>query len=208
MRTDVDTEGWTDTSSKYEDDHYTFGPTVHTVCVDPDLTDEHVSRLLDQLQFLTAHRDRHQQNIWYKLGDAHIASDWDQRDPYVPVRAEVGSIDNCGSTGCLAGWTVLRSVEIPLVRSASGALYPGHRMFAGTWTTRNTDEAAAEHLGLTRRNRDALFAADNSLGDLWRLAAVITGARITVPEEFRDGPRQHDPVAAELLAYACEDHLR
>jgi hypothetical protein len=199
----IATEGWTDTSADNEEDHYTFRPTIHTVYVDPDLTDEHVCRLLDQLQFLTANHDRHHQSVWYELGPAHSQEPSPGDAAPVPVRAEVGSIENCGTVGCLAGWTVLRTVEIPLVRDRTGSLHPGRQRYDGTWLVADTSDVAAEYLGLDTTNRNALFAADNSLGDLWRLAAVITGARIAVPAEFRDGPRQSDPFAAELLAYAC-----
>jgi hypothetical protein len=167
--------------------------------VQPDIAAEHVERLRDNLQFLTDHPDRHQQNIYFELGEAHMPTERPRAGTYVPViRPESGSIDNCGTVGCLAGWTVLREPSIPLIVSYGGASYPGEQV-NGRWIRRTTDDVAVELLGLDGGNASTLFSASNTIGDLWRIAAVITAGAVVVPEVHRIVEHQHDAQAVLFI---------
>lgn len=136
-------------------------------------TPEQVDRLRRELEFLTANPDRHDQGAWYRL------------PPPVAVDAEPGTDWTCGTAGCLAGWTALHADHEPwldangrvpddtlVVRPGTG---PVHERLV------EVRELAADLLGLNDGQADLLFAADNTLRDLWEYARVFTAGAIQVP---------------------------
>lgn len=159
--------------------------------VQPELTDQAVAHLRDTLAWLTEHPERHDQEVWIELPTEMTASipDGLTRWNVAPFErpAALGSTGNCGATGCLAGWLVLRDPSIPLVQTWGGDVYPANRRADGAWAmsqTGDTGFTARDVLGLSPTNASALFADGNTLGDLWRMCSIITGGRIDVPEEF------------------------
>jgi hypothetical protein len=153
--------------------------------VQPELTDTQVALLHDTLRFISEHPEKHNQTIWIDvpgvgfIGEGEI----DARDGGVYQQLpELGSVDNCGVTGCLAGWVVLRS-DTPIVRNRFGSVWPAKRNHNGEWVAQDVAEVALKTLGLSTEN-ERLFDGDNTLADLWRMAEIITEGRIKTPEKF------------------------
>lgn len=129
-----------------------------------------VARLRAELEFVTDHPERWDQGAWWDLpGDA-------------TVDAEPGVDWTCGTTACLAGWTVI---------------HEGYRPHDGDWENQvrhpvtdaavPVDETAARLLGLNADRADYLFADSNTLRDLWEFAARFTDGAIQVPPAVAAG---------------------
>lgn len=85
----------------------------------------------------------------------------------------------CGTTMCLGGHAVVRAghqIQWNVWSFAAGCVTSG----------RSISEVAREVLDLTEDQADRLFAAGNSLVDLWRLASEFTDGRIQVPAGLSD----------------------
>lgn len=158
--------------------------------VQPEMTDAQVEQLRDNLAWITEHPDRHDQHTWMAIPYDMAEHRDDEESDAAPWQrpAELGTTGNCGAFACLAGWVVLRDPSIPLVRTGNGDISPADLDDEdGTWDTGwagDTGEVARHVLGLHRGNATALFAGSNELGDLWRMASIITAGRIAVPAQF------------------------
>lgn len=125
--------------------------------------------LRKELEYITAHRDEWNQEIWLS----------EHRDSYLEPTT-------CGTTGCLAGNTVLHAGLIHGVTrvywsEAAQQYVAGVTLYtpcdpervapdeAASWS-----ETAAGILGLTRSQANQLFASGNSLHNLWELAYCFT----------------------------------
>lgn len=123
-----------------------------------------VPRLLAELQFVTEHPEQHRQAYWMLR----------------PTNA-------CGTAGCIAGWTVLHEgialafVDMPWAdEDVSSA--------TGTEDGRAILDVAADILGLNEREAHRLFAGDNTVHDLWRIARDITQGAIEIPSDVEATP--------------------
>lgn len=94
--------------------------------------------------FLTEHPERHDQVHWA----SDISADFNE----------------CGTTGCIAGWTVILHTGKRTLREAVNAL--GHSAF-------NTDIAAAQVLEIDEDDASRIFYSDNDRVALERLADLI-----------------------------------
>lgn len=104
----------------------------------------------------------------------HITKDpgnWDQ---------SVWWKDNeCGTTGCLAGWAV--RLQYP------DAVMPHAEPSVAGAPPRHVQEIARDELGLKPVEAIRLFNGGNDLRDLWTLAAEFTNGAIVPPAELPDG---------------------
>lgn len=92
---------------------------------------------------------------------------WEQEE--IAVRRE-----GCSTACCVAGWTVIHAGYEPRWREN----YP--------WADTTTDGAsmwplAQGLLGLTEFEAELLFATDNDLADLWKIASDLTNGAIQIP---------------------------
>ena len=120
--------------------------------------------------------------------------DWLTR-PYDPEQqAPTDTVENCGTTGCFGGWTVVLAgyktrystdvLDIPQrIRNAWERAWglddPGVRPVGIP-----VRDVAAVELGLTDHQAGELFAASNTLRDLYRLLAEYTEGEIEVPDDL------------------------
>lgn len=128
-----------------------------------------VARLRKELEFITAHRERWNQLRW--------------------IQRPTDAATECGTTGCLAGNTVLNAgyepvFGIALCRPGEA----GHVRVEGRRDPRTVLAVASELLGLDSFQADRLFYPTNTLLDLWLLAARFTDGEVEVPEDVR---REH-----------------
>lgn len=125
-----------------------------------------VPRLRKELEFITAHPERWNQSAWIQ-------------------RTE------CGTTGCLAGNTVLHAGYQPLF--GHGLVRPDQaahvRRLDGDGE-QLVDDVAQRLLGLTDREASELFHPLNTLHDLWWVAADLTDGELQVPADV--APGYHD----------------
>jgi hypothetical protein len=139
--------------------------------------DVDVARLRKGLEYITAHRDEHEQRFWAL------------RRP------------GCGTSHCLAG-TVVRHEGLafdwePITDPVSqwhGA-DTARRLIDG----REIRGVARDLLGLTTFEADALFFAENDLHTLWCVAEHITRGEITVPPEV---PGEHSDLCTTCRVVA------
>lgn len=153
-------------------------------------TPAQIDRLRRELEFLTAHPERHDQGTWYRLPRPEA------------VDAEPGTDWTCGTSGCLAGWTALHADYQPwvdkrgYVADDARVVRPG----PGPAYERLVDvhDLARDLLGLTDRQANLLFGGDNALRDLWEYARVFTNGAIVVPADVAAEPTYaFDPEDAE-----------
>ncbi|GGM55882.1 hypothetical protein GCM10012275_28780 [Longimycelium tulufanense] len=93
---------------------------------------------------------------------------------------------SCGTVYCLAGHIATMAGWKPEWNSLWEA-----RVFTKDGARRFAPDVAAEALGVDERtslvnveNNEYLFAAGNSLDDLWRIASKLTDGEIEVPEDL------------------------
>jgi hypothetical protein len=119
-----------------------------------------VPLLRKELDFVTAHPDLHRQNLW-----AHHGS--------------------CGTTACLAGWTVLHAGF-----ETEGTYGSQYHVRSATTLQRVGSTfiptVASKLLGLTWQQGEFLFYSANTVADMWLLASVFTDGEIEVPPKFDD----------------------
>lgn len=121
--------------------------------------------------------------------------DWLRR-PYAPERqAPTNTVDNCETTGCFAGWTIVLAgyktsrtfgdvLDIPQrVRDAwrVGWQYPDQGVSPMGMPVR---DVAAVELGLTDNQAGELFGATNTLRYLYESLSHYTDGEIEVPADL------------------------
>ncbi len=106
------------------------------------------------LEHITAHPEEHNQAVW-------------------------GVRTQCSTAYCLAGHALVMSgVDL---RWSEPAVEGGYATTDYTVRGEEIYDAAADLLGLTRRQADDLFCPDNTQGRLWQLAHSMSGGEIQRP---------------------------
>lgn len=118
-------------------------------------------RLRKELEYVTAHRDRWLQGAWI------------QSTP-------------CGTVGCLAGNTVMNAGYQPHFDGDRATTQFVRDDAASPASERHVADVAADLLGLDTLQANQLFAATNSLYELWAIASEFTNGEIEIPPEVRD----------------------
>jgi hypothetical protein len=176
------------------------------------------------LNWVTTNRDVHAQGRWFgfaeRPGDVDgtepaYSSEVVER---VKARMEAEGADRvkaladtaCGTTGCLFGWAVVMDSQEQEDGSVFVTVRPSERYMGpvqgwapvevaelelddethgGDW-----ESAGRDRLGLSTDNAVAVSHADNSVGDLWRMASILTRGEIEVPAEFAsyDGVAEYE----------------
>lgn len=157
-----------------------------------------VPELRKQLEYITAHRTE-----W-------LQSNWIYRTA-------------CGTVGCLAGNTVINAGYVPVFYGGDNCTtsqVSTHRIRTARdaydandagelWSVR---ELASELLGLSDEEAEELFNANNSLHDVWSIAARFTGGEIEVPPDVEVEDAAYRPVPDGQTVvnanYAARDALR
>ena len=188
-----------------------------------------VDLLRQTLEFVTEHRNLHDQGRWFGFRDTDDTEGTVPTDnPEVVERvkgrlAQAGTEtvpalpdEQCGTTGCLFGWAaVLGGGPVTVT------VIPAHKDAWGEWvpeqaqleldSIRGWQFEGADLLDLNYGNAEAVSAPGNSLGDLWRMASIITGGAIVVPAEFASYDGLAEAADAELATdpdrcyCGCED---
>jgi len=125
----------------------------------PDNRTVNVPLLRKMLEHITAHPEEWDQDTW----------------------ASESETSTCGTSFCLAGH-VVNSLGHPLVWREN----LDHTAYCLADGQLRTIESVAIHaLGIDNHDADCLFAASNSLYDLWNTARDITNGEIDIPDEVR-----------------------
>lgn len=119
-----------------------------------------VPRLRKELEYVTAHRAQWLQGTWF-----HRTA--------------------CGTVGCLAGNTALNAGYVPVYERGKTTTTSVVRLPHEHYV-RDVADVAAEVLGLDDDQAHELFAATNTLHDLWLRASDFTDGEIEVPAEVED----------------------
>jgi hypothetical protein len=133
-------------------------------------TPQQIERAYELLDFLKNHPDSHDQEHWlYRIAPAI-------GEPMTAARA----LNECGTTACAAGWTVLLAGgEIVLHEGVPYALptasVPG--MLSGT----SVHAVASRLLGLTQREEDMLFWEARNFADVADVIEYIFGPQPVTP---------------------------
>lgn len=101
------------------------------------------------LDFVSQHPEKHNQLWWMGREDSYDHND---------------DVNVCGTTGCIAGWTVIFATGKATLREACRDL--GHGTF-------DTDAAAAEALGIDRGVADDIFYTNDRERAIEKFAALI-----------------------------------
>lgn len=149
-----------------------------------------VPELRKVLEFVTAHPDVHDQEVWVDVRDAPRDAPerferclfGEARTPRHLLRDEY--VWSCGTSACLAGWTALLAGWRPA--------YGDDQLVYRDDRVRHAEEVARERLGLSLLQADALFDPANSRRRLWRLAARFTDGAIRPPAELDAEPDRDD----------------
>lgn len=185
----------------------------------PQLGDRacNVALLRSALEWLTEHPEVHNQGTWFEwraTGSGYTS----QPEILDRVKARVAAepvarplVDTaCGTAGCLFGWAVVIDGRFAKLDLAS----------AGTFADRDYATIRCQHpsglggdwestgryvLQLTQANATAISYGDNSIGDLWRIASIITAGEIAVPEQFAAYDGTAEAEAAELTEEECSN---
>lgn len=121
-----------------------------------------VPELRKQLEFITFNRQAWDQGTWIDV-------------PVEVKSLEEADLWNCGTTGCLAGWTAIANGWRP----TSSVAYTVKKDNA----VDGVANVAARILGLTPSQAGLLFHGGLSLETLWYVAEVITDGEIMCPLE-------------------------
>lgn len=177
---------------------------------DGELVD--VNLLRETLEFVTANPDLHRQRIWFGFRDGSGVSTTDReivqrakargadREKPIPALADTA----CGTAGCLFGWAaVIEGSRVQVVlRKPTWSPDEYAAIELRDDYDQDWEAAGREVLGLSFDNAQALSHADNSVGDLWRMASILTQGEIVIPEQFAG----YDGVAeAEGVACTCDE---
>jgi hypothetical protein len=123
--------------------------------------------------------------------------DWLSRPYAVDQQAPTDTVENCQTSGCFAGWAVVLSGY----KTGSGGAGDVHDIPARVrdaweigWERGPAEgvvpiglpvrDVAAVELGLTSDQAGELFAAGNSLRDLYERLARLTEGEIVVPDDL------------------------
>lgn len=140
-----------------------------------------VERLRAELEFVTkefeAGNGRWNQEVWFSQNS------------------------ECGTTGCLATWTVVHSgCEPKKSIFMDQCMTPQGRTVC-------IEEEAEHQLGLTPIQTRALFMSSNTIEDLWMIANIISGGEIKIPEEVRYYPGTEDRHREEWHDYLTNENM-
>lgn len=157
-----------------------------------------VERLIDELVFLTEFPEKWDQTLWLQTTNPNRVS-------------------ACGTTGCLAGNTVLHQnyklywEEAGVVTDLEGKktmLYTADYTEeiddgdGGTYQGKPIDEVAMFELDLTETQANSLFDGDNTLDELWEKAEQITQQSLDhhreLAEERREERLRIEAIAAKV----------
>lgn len=120
-------------------------------------TQEQKTRAYELLDFLEKNPDSHDQNFWVSPGpDVAFSEDW----PITAARA----LNECGTTACAAGWTVLL---------AGGQMVPSFAKLG--YDTGHVPRVAGDLLGLDNGERNMLFYEAEDLADVRDAIEAIYG---------------------------------
>lgn len=160
-----------------------------------------VDRLRTELSYITTHPER-----WYQGDWVRALTDEDKFGPQPPTA--------CGTQGCLAGNAVVHADgELHWERGEWYDYETGkYKLYWKTeFVTMPGDEekshienAARDLFGLNSEQADYLFAAENSLDDLWRLAGIISDGKITPEDRAKAEAERERLKAATAEAHASE----
>lgn len=158
-----------------------------------------VDRLLSELDFIKANLALWEQGDWFESNLGDSASEAEVERAVERLRE---GLHPCGSTGCLAGNSAIHArlvdvrVEVWSVRGETYRYLEVSPMLNMSWA-----EAGQTALGLTDRQRGALFAGGNSLWRLYALAQRMTSGQITIPDDVTPDPVRGDTPGDTLCAY-------
>lgn len=136
-----------------------------------------VAELRAVLEFVTTHPERWDQSLYHSSGGGPTAP------PAGDVARVAPDVWSCGTTACVAGWTVLRAGYVPVPGSGVQVVPPG-----GAGAPRECHDVARDLLRLSDDQADLLFGAGNSLRDVWEFARVFSAGRVVVPAAVRALP--------------------
>lgn len=140
------------------------------------MNNEQADRLRSELTRITMNPEAHDQAVWMEA----------EKDPtQYPQTA-------CGTTGCLAGNAVLHAGDKLLWEPKMRYDYDTDqyvqsgkfeaRLCQVEGVTRSVASRAGELFGLSDFQRDEMFAAHNSIADLWSFAIEFSDGRIDVQD--------------------------
>ncbi len=118
-----------------------------------------VEVLRKELEFITGNQEKWNQEIW------------------------AGATNECGTTACLAGWTVIHAGYEPDYFRYSEGLYNAETV---NHCSISISDAARKKLDISLVEGDSLFYAKNTLRTLWEVANSITNGEIEIPIEFQE----------------------
>lgn len=119
-------------------------------------TPEQVRRAYETLDHIERHPEKHDQNWW-------LATSAVWKSGFDAARA----MNECGTTACTAGWTVLLAGE---------TIHRGSVVYRSSGIA-SVEEAATELLGLTSEERCQLFFGADDLADVRKVVFEIFGPR-------------------------------
>lgn len=194
-----------------------------TFCLWPQLGEDAANVALFQasLEWLTEHPETHNQGTWlaWRHNEATYTNHPAILDRVSARLAEAGTSavpaltdPECGTAGCLFGWAVVidgRHAQVGLTEDR----FRGLGRYASLRCVDSDDGTPADWqptgrrvLGLTKGNASAISFGDNSIGDLWRMASVITWGEIAVPEQFTDYDGEAEARLAHMSAEDCTNY--
>lgn len=158
------------------------------------MTDVQVARLQDALDDLAAHPERHKQSCWMSVPVVLLPHVTGVPVPVsFPVDEQGRQVPPCGTAMCLAGDVVIRNGWRFTVDTQDLDDYWGRTVVVLEYVTddtrtriRHVETVARELLGLDEVGSRELFAAGNTLTDLWVIGHCLTGGRLTLPPDVGD----------------------
>lgn len=109
----------------------------------------------------------------------HITEHPDEWDQGMWLPEGVGP--KCGTACCIAGHIALMTGWSPIPIDPDSAWFRT-LVVERDGAEGDVDEVAAEAIGVSDPDVDQLFRPSNTLDELWRIAAELTGGAITRPE--------------------------
>lgn len=122
-------------------------------------TPEQIALAWRVMDHITAHPEKHDQNVWIEQVSDQLDDPEDQ---------------TCGTAACFAGWATLLSGDKPLFE---GYRVAGAVISTATKRERRVANRAKELLGLTDTQADCLFYGGNTRAELEELVIDYFGPR-------------------------------